>query len=85
MDAGEWVEILSPVAPPGSVASDTLLVQNGKVTVGAFALMEDGMIVFRCCLPMANLSEDLFDLHVGIVAEYADEVERIATAGDDVF
>jgi len=85
MDDGVWVELFTPVAQEHEIDGRSLLLQNCKITVGAFALTEAGMIVFRYCLPLSDLTAGMLDTAVGIVADYADRVEMIATAGEDVF
>jgi hypothetical protein len=85
MDDGDRVEIFTPVTVEGEIDYRTLLIQNCKVTVGAFAITDSGMIVFRYCLPLKDLSPAEFDTPVMIVADYADRVERVATGGQDQY
>lgn len=84
-DDGDWVEILTPIAREQDIDARTALLQNCKVMVGAFALTERGMFVFRYALSLRDLDLRNLDSCVAIVARYGDAVEKVATAGGDVF
>ncbi|MFN0156347.1 MAG: YbjN domain-containing protein [Gaiella sp.] len=82
---GAWVEILTPVAQERDIDARTLLLQNLQVNVGAFALAENGMVHFRHALPLHGLPFGEFEDVVRTIADYADRVEQLATAGKDAF
>ena len=85
LDNGAWVELLSPVAPESAIDARTMLLENAKRTVGAFAITEGGMIVYRYALPLLALDPRAFDYAVETVGSFADAVEEVATAGGDQF
>ncbi|HEY1966902.1 MAG TPA: hypothetical protein VGH89_03060 [Pseudonocardia sp.] len=80
-DGADWVVIESGIAMAKDVDLGRLLELAGKSSIGGVVSV-DGVVLFRHCASLADLSLDSFDGPFQLVANAADTLEHQLTGAD---
>lgn len=82
LEGSEWAVISTAVCAEGDISPREALLRNSEMLVGGLALIEDGPVIFRYAIRLADLDPAEFEAPIKIAAIFGDELEQELAKSD---
>lgn len=81
-----WAEISTAVCKESEIDPRDALRRNARMTIGALALLDSGIVIFRHSFPLASLDPSEFEEPLHVAVQFGDQLEReLSTSGGDLW